>query len=170
MKSLFRIVLLCLMVSLAAAAWAQGCQMKDDVDAATKASLDNAVAQYLGNLASGNTAALAAAATPEFGNVTNVANEAKANLAGATGKVRWYFVLDNTQTKPGERAEFYCGIFNSNDRISFSFPQLPPAKFGVVVQDTTGGKVPYMITWILQNANSQWRIAGMIPKPSTIAG
>src|SRR5690242_10068918 len=158
MKLLWRIGLMGLVAAMAASAWAQGCQMKDDVDAATKTSLDNAVAQYLGNLASGNTAALASAATPEFGSVTNVANEAKGNLAGATGKVRWYFVLDNTQTKPGERAEFYCGTFNSNDRFSFSFPQLPPAKFGVVVQDTTGGKVPYMITWILQNANSQWRI------------
>ena len=91
-------------------------------------------------------------------------------MAGATGKVRWYFLLDNSQGKPGERAEFYCGIFNSNDRISFSFPQLPPAHFAVVVQDTTGGKLPYMLTWILQNANNQWRIAGLIPKPATIAG
>jgi hypothetical protein len=157
---------------LAVPAFAQDtpCQMKDDVDAATKSSLDNAAAQYLGNLASGNTAALAAAATPEFGNITALANEAKGNLTGATGKVRWYFILDNTQGKPGQRAEFYCGVFNSNDRISFSFPQLPPARFGVVVQDTTGGKVPYMITWILQNVNSTWRIAGMIPKPTTIAG
>lgn len=171
MNVLFRIAIVCLAALLmASSAWAQGCQMKDDVDAANKTSLDAAAAQYLGDLASGNTAALASSATPEFGNINAVANEAKGNLAGATGKVRWYFLLDNTQGKPGERAEFYCGVFNSNDRISFAFPQLPPARFGVVVQDTTGGKVPYMITWILQNVNNTWRIAGMIPKPSTIAG
>jgi len=171
MKVLFRIAIFLIAASLiTVAGWAQGCQMASDVDQATKTSLDNADAQYLGNLASGNTAALASVATPEFGAITNVANEAKGNLAGATGKVRWYFILDNTQTKPGERADFYCGIFNSPDRISFSFPQLPPAKFGVVVQDTTGGKMPYMVTWILQNSNSQWRIAGLIPKAATIAG
>jgi hypothetical protein len=144
--------------------------MAGDVDQANKTSLDGAVAQYLGDLASGNTAALAAAAIPEFQNITAVADEAKGSLAGATGKVRWYFLLDNTGGKPGERAEFYCGVFNSPDRISFSFPQLPPGRFGVVVQDTTGGKMPYMITWILQNSNSQWRIAGLIPKPAKIAG
>jgi hypothetical protein len=170
MRLLFRIALVCLAAALASSGWAQSCQMKDDVDAANRSSLDNAVNQYLGQLASGNTAALASEATPEFGNITNVANEAKGNLTGATGKVRWYFLLDNSQTKPGERAEFYCGVFNSNDRISFSFPQLPAARFAVVVQDATGGKMPYMITWILQNVNSTWRIAGMIPKPATIAG
>jgi hypothetical protein len=171
MKVLFRITILCsAIILLSTSIVAQTCQMAGDVDQASKTSLDNAAAQYLASLASGNTQALAAVATPEFPNVTAVADEAKANLAGATGKVRWYFLLDNTQGKAGERAEFYCGVFNSQDRISFSFSQLPPARFGVVVQDTTGGKVPYMITWILQNSNAQWRIAGLIPKPATIAG
>jgi hypothetical protein len=170
MKVLFRIVIFSVVTCLAAVVSAQTCHMAGDVDAATKASLDNAANQYLADIASGNTAALTAAATPEFPNVAGVANEAKANLAGATGKVRWYFLLDNTQTKPGDRPEFYCGVINSPDRIGFSFPQLPPARFGVVVQDTTGGKLPYMVTWILQNVNSQWRIAGLIPKPDNIAG
>lgn len=175
MKKLFRFVIFVLAIAVlgAPAAWTQSsCQMATDVDQAMKTSLEGAVAQYLGNIASGNAAALQQAATPEFKNIASVIDEHKANLAGATGTARWYFVLDNTQTKPGDRAEFYCGVFNGSDadRVGFSFPSLPAARFGVVVQDVKGGKVPYMITWILQNANNSWRIAGMVPKPTSIAG
>jgi hypothetical protein len=149
---------------------AQDCVMGPEMDAATRASMENAGQQFFSMLASGNAAGLQAAAIPSFNNAAALLNENKANLSGATARTRWVYLLDNSKAKPGEPAEFYCGIFNSPERIGFQFGQIPAGKYGVVVQDAGGGKLPYMVTWVLMQNGTQWKAAGMFAKPTELAG
>ncbi|PYY03390.1 MAG: hypothetical protein DMG64_07870, partial [Acidobacteria bacterium] len=60
--------------------------------------------------------------------------------------------------------EFYCGTFNSLQRSSFVIPGLPPGKYSVAIQDVTGSKQPFTITYILQQEGSQWKLAGYYAK------
>jgi len=157
-------------LSLAPSVFAQTCAMANDVDAATRAALDNATQQYFSMLSRADGAGVQAAATPVFSNAGQVVNDHAKEVAGASAKMRWVFLLDYSNPKPGEPADFYCGVFNSPDRIAFQFNELPAGRYAIVVQDATGGKTPYMLTWILQQSGNQWRIAGLIPKATQIAG
>ena len=49
------------------------------------------------------------------------------------------FVLDASESKtPLQRADFYCGIYNSPDRVGFSIPNLPPGRYAVSIAKVTG--------------------------------
>ena len=72
------------------------------------------------------------------------------------------------------RAEFFCGVFGSNGHTpssaSFAIPNLDPGQYALVLTNATGGKVPYMVTVVLQKVQGQWKLAGYYPKPSEVSG
>ncbi len=144
----------------------QTCSTASQMDSAVKAAVEGAVNRDSQLAAAGNTAALQQNAIPNFTNAAGVVNDNKG--AFGAGAIRSSFVLDNTNGASG-RAEFYCGIYNSPDRVGFAFPSLPAGKFGVVIQDVSGNP-PYTVTWVLQQAGGQWLLAGLFPRPARIAG
>ncbi len=156
-----------ILTAIAGSAAAQTCYTGNDMQASTQTSLQSAANQYLQAMQQDNTASLQQNA--EF-NLAGVAEENKA-LLGGQATVRAVYVLDNTSAagQGKNRVEFYCGIFNSPDRVGFIFPTLPPGQYGIVIQDLTGGKTPSTATWILHQ-NGGWKIAGFYAKPKQIGG
>jgi hypothetical protein len=148
---------------------AQSCT-GSDMEPATLSSLQSAARSYTQSAQTGNTAALQQNAEFNLGDMLTTDKE----LLSGQVAVRSVYLLDNSQTSEsrpsGNRAEFYCGIYNSPDRVGFVFEGLPAGRYGVVIEDVTGGKMPAMITWILHQASSQWKIAGLYAKPTQIAG
>lgn len=142
-----------------AQAVAQTCFSSSDLDAATRTALESSVRQYQQDSA-------ALRQNTEF-NVGDLIEENKALFAGQA-TIRSLYVLDNTQPN-GQRSEFYCGVYNSPDRVAFVFNSLPAGKYAVVLQDVSG-TTPGMITWILRQAGSQWKVAGLYPKATVAAG
>jgi hypothetical protein len=79
-------------------------------------------------------------------------------------------LLDASQAKAAiPRADFYCGIYNSPDRLSFSIPNLPPGKYAVAIQKVNG-KDPITLTLILQEMGGAWKLAGYYPRLDAIGG
>jgi hypothetical protein len=164
----------CLGMAVAFAAWAalapafaQTCSTASDMDASTKAALETTVRQYF-QLGATNPSALQAAAVPDFSGVANVVSENKALFAGQPS-VRSLYLLDNSTPSAG-RAEFYCGIFNSPDRVGFVFGKLGAGKYAVVVQDVKAANASYVLSWILRQEGAQWKIAGLVPKNAQLGG
>jgi hypothetical protein len=98
-------------------------------------------------------------------------------------------VLEASGTGPLQHAEFFCGIYNSPDRVGFSIPNLPPGTYAVVIQDVTTPKAAkYSVTMILQAqmaggastaqsanpetalASATWKLAGYYVRPETLNG
>lgn len=184
--AVIKLLVLILVFALGSSAAAQSCSTADDMDAATRTSLDNAARQFFQLAQQGDTATMQrdsiAAISSNFTPIANAVNDVKTAWTGAQLSIRGEYVLDNSapagSNQPfsgapkdaNARAEFFCGIYNSPDRVGFVFPQLPPGKYGIIIADVTGGKVPYLLSFIFQQEGAQWHLAGFYPKVEEIAG
>jgi hypothetical protein len=145
-----------------------------DLDAATKSAIDGAARQYFDMSARGDVAGLKANAIPpvasDFGGIEQAVITNKQFLAGGQPTVTGTYLLDASQAKGSlARADFYCGIYNSPDRVGFSIPNLPPGRYGIVIQKVEG-KTPITLTMILQGLGGAWKLAGYYPRLNSIAG
>jgi len=127
--------------------------------------VEAAARQYFEMSARGDVAGLKANAVPElaasFGSIERAVVANKEFLAQGQAKQTQLFVLDASNSKTTwQRAEFYCGIYNSPDRVGFAIPNLPPGRYAVTITKVTG-KDPITLTTILADAGKNvWKLAG----------
>jgi hypothetical protein len=153
---------------------AQTCSSGADLNPATKTALETAARQYLDMSKSGDVAGLKANAIPaitgDFGSIEQAVVTNKPYFAEEQATVAGTYLLDASDAKaPLPRAEFYCGIFNSADRLAFFIPNLPPGKYAIVIQKVEG-KDPITLTLILQNLGGAWKLAGYYPRLDSVGG
>ncbi len=149
-------------------ALAQACYTADDMPEATKASLTGTATRYFQLAQQGNATALQSHTDFQLGDVL----EGDKPLLSGQPIIRSVFLLDNTQASAGgagQRAEFYCGIYNSPDRVGFVFNGLPAGQFGIVIEDVAGA-TPAVVTWILRQSAGAWNVAGFYVKAAQIGG
>jgi hypothetical protein len=159
---------------LVAPTFAEECKMGSDLDASTKSALDATAQRYFQMASIGDTNNLQQNSIPtvanDFSGIQSVVNDNKANF-GTSSTVRSTYELDAPGNAPITRAEFYCGIFNSPDRVGFFLSNLPPGRYGLVILDAKGGKVPMTVSMILQEmASHQWKLGGFYARPTELAG
>ena len=172
-RLLFAIAILAV-VQLPKALPAQTCSTGADLDVPTRTSIESAAKRYLEMSKNGDVAGLKANAIPgiagDFGAIEQAVVTNKDYLAGGNSTVTGTYLLDASQAKAAlSRADFYCGIYNSPDRLSFSIPNLPPGKYAIVVQKVAG-KSPITLSLILQELGGAWKLAGYYPRLDSIAG
>ena len=156
------------------AAAAQTCFTTSDMDPSVRSSLERAAQQYFSMAQRGDYAGLRGAAisslASNFSGIEAAIGEHQKDLQGQPATAG-LFVLDaSSSTGTLQRAEFYCGIFNSPDRVGFVIPNLPAGKYGVATQSVSGGKTPTNATFVLQQNGGNWQIAGLTISPQAVAG
>jgi hypothetical protein len=108
----------------------------------------------------------------DFGGIEASVKAHQADLSGAQATVKSAFILDGTTPVP--HAEFYCGVFGKSGQTAnsavFYFDNLPAAKYGVILLDAASGKGRTMVSLILQQAGTDWKLGGLYIKPATVAG
>ena len=154
---------------------AQTCDSGSDLNAATKSAIDTAAQRYFNMSAQGDVAGLKANAIPglaaNFTSIEQAVVDNKKYFAEGQPAVTGTFLLDASQSKGTlQRADFYCGIYNSPDRVGFSIPGLPVGRYAVVIQKISGDKDPITLTMILQDMGGSWKLAGYYPRLNAIAG
>jgi hypothetical protein len=169
-----RVALAILLAVLSSAALAQTCFNGPELEVSTKSAIESAARKYLDMSAHGDVAGLKANAIPaiagDFGSIEQAVVTNKQFLAGGQPTITGTYLLDATQAKaPLPRADFYCGIYNSPDRIAFFIPNLPPGRYAIVFQKV-GGKDPITLTLILQEMAGAWKVAGYYPRLGSIGG
>lgn len=152
----------------------QICSSGPDLDAATKGAIDNAAKQYLDMSRNGDVAGIKANSIPQitgdFSAIEQAVVTNKAYLAEGQATISGTYLLDASQAKaPLPRAEFYCGIYNSPDRLAFFIPNLPPGRYAIVIQKVNR-KDPITLTLVLENVGSTWKLAGYYPRLDEIGG
>jgi hypothetical protein len=166
-----------LLVSLIAAGKslpAQSCSSGPDLDAATKSAIDSAATQYLNMSKNGDVAGLKANAIPaiagDFSSIEQAVVTNKQYLGEGQVAITGTYLLDASQAKSQlQRADFYCGIYNSPQRVGFSIPNLPSGRYAVSVQKING-KDPITLTLVLQNIGGAWKLAGYYPRLDALGG
>lgn len=142
---------------------AQNCYTAAEMEPAVRASLEGTAAQDFRS-AQQNVSAQQASADFNIGDVI----AANPELFQGQASIRSVYLLDNTRPA-GARGEFFCGIYNSPNRVALIFNGLPAGRYGIVIQDVTGA-TPGTVSWVLRQNASQWRVAGLIPKLGLFAG
>jgi hypothetical protein len=162
-----------LLLALASISAAQTCYTGSEIDVPTAKAVEAAAHQYFEMSAQGDVAGLRANAMPEIAsNFAGIGQAVVANklfFAQEKPSDTRIFVLDASESKNTlQRADFYCGIYNSPDRIVFSIPNLPPGRYAVAIARVTGPH-PITLTMILQDAGkNSWKLAGYYARLNSI--
>lgn len=165
----------CALLVMTGVAAAEVCNTPVDISAADKAAIEAAANHWNQQLISGDITGMRAEAAPaiadSFDNVVgNAATKMKDKVAGGSSATTFTYKLVQDQAQTVD-AQFYCGIVNDANsvHVSFAIPQLPPGTYGLAITEIQG-KVPYRVSYVLQQINGQWKIAGFYPTPLAIAG
>ena len=162
-----------LVLALACSAQAQTCYTGAEIDAPTAKAVESAAQQYFNMSAQGDVAGLRANAMPEiagnFGGIEKAVVENKLYFAQGPPSETRVFILDASESKTAlQRADFYCGIYNSSDRVGFSIPSLPPGRYAVSIARVMGQQ-PITLTMILQDeGKNSWKLAGYYARLNSI--
>src|SRR5271157_4543832 len=171
----FRIsCLIVVTIAALAPALAQTCFNGPHLDAATRNAIESAARKYLDMSVRGDVAGLKSSAIPAIAGVFSSIEQAvvtnKEALAGGEPAITGTYLLDASQAKAAlPRANFYCGVQNSADRINFSIPNLPPGRYAIVMQKVNG-KEPITLTLIVQEMAGAWKLAGYYHRLDAIGG
>src|SRR5215475_2702912 len=140
------------------------CHLKAEIDATNSGAIERTVQQFFSSAASGDAESLRRNAIPVVaGNFQGIAATVQGNkdkIAGGQPSIRAEYLLVAPGPGNYERAEFICGLFNSPDRTSFIIPGLPAGTYALVIQDVKDSKVPFTITYVLQQNQAAWQLAG----------
>jgi hypothetical protein len=157
---------------------AQVCQSAADMDAAGRTALEAAARRYFEMSARGDVAGLKQNSIPSvaasFAGIEGAVKENQAAFTGAQATVRPPFLLiaDGPEALP--RSEFLCGVFGKSgqtkDSAVFVLNNLPTGKYGVTILDVNGGPATLTLTLVLQQAGSDWKLAGFYARSSQAAG
>ena len=156
----------------------ESCQTSTDLDAATRTAMTNAANRYFDSIARGDTATLRQnaifALQNDFSGIEGTIKTNQAALAGARPAARPSFLLTEQSATPNAHAEFFCGVFGRNgqtaDSAAFFLSGLAPGKYGVVILDATSPKGSYMVSQILEQQGSDWKLGGLYIKASQFNG
>lgn len=157
---------------------AQSCQAGDDIDPATRSSLEAAARRFFDLAAKGDAAALRQNSIPSvadnFAGIESAVRDNQANMAGVQPIARTPFVLVADATAPPDHAEFYCGVFGAKGQTSgsavFALNQLPVGKYGVVILDAPAPSGAMTVSQILQQSGADWKLGGWYVKAAQSAG
>jgi hypothetical protein len=110
----------------------------------------------------------------DFGPVQNVVANTSAKIKGATPMVEQVYLLDASDLKKADgsagNAQFLCTLNKSIAEADFSIPGLPPGKYGFAIVEARGIAAPWRLSFLLQQVQGQWQMAGFYPRPMTAAG
>ncbi|HEV3042177.1 MAG TPA: hypothetical protein VHA33_30735 [Candidatus Angelobacter sp.] len=172
----FRVVWAFLMVAGSVSAWAQTCQVRDEIPDPVKSAVENSAQQIFEQAGRGDAATVRAnsitALQSNFNGIAAAITDNKAAFAGAKPQIRNTFLME-TGPNPSADGRFYCGVFEANgmsaSSAAFDLPGLPVGKYSIVIQDFIGSRGPYSLTTIFQDQNG-WKLAGFYVRPQSALG
>ena len=171
-KSLATAFLLLLSLALPRLA-AQTCASAAEMDEPTRSSLERTAHQLFDYASKGDAFNLKQSSTSSlasnFGGVEGVVIDQRSIYSGAQATVRAAYLLDASGATTG-RAEFMCGVWATPSWVTFGINNLPPGRYGVVIQDVSTSKGKYALTMILKQEGGAWKLAGYYSKPEDLGG
>lgn len=164
-------------VLLAGVASGQTCMVGDEIDAATRTTLENTAKQYFDWTEKGDTASIKQNSIPsvaaDFGGIESAVKDGQTQFAGGQATARPPFLLHAEGSESSARVEFLCGVFGKAGQTSnsavFVIPNLPPGDYAVTIMDVAA-KSPSTLSLVLQKMGNDWKLGGYYARPTQIGG
>lgn len=160
-------------------AGAETCTTQSEMSAADRDALAAAargLAQKVeANDSAGLRAVTIAAYARDFGAIQNLVASTSGKVKGASPLVAQVYLLDASGLKPAAdgspgNAQFACTLNKSIAEADFSFLGLPAGKYAFAIVEMRGVAAPWRLSFLLQQVQGQWQMAGFYPRPMTAAG
>jgi hypothetical protein len=157
---------------------AQSCQTSGELADAERTSISTVGQRFFDLAAKNDLASLKQSSIPslagDFSAVENRIKEHQQDLAGAQAVVKATFLLDASGAAPIPHAEFYCGVFGKNGQTPgsavFYLDNLPPGKYAIVLYDANSRTGKIMLSEILAQAGSDWKLGDLYVNSGSVAG
>ena len=164
-------------VLLAGAAAGQTCMAGDEIDAASRTTLENTAKQFFDWTLKGDSASIKQNSIPsvaaDFGGIESAMKDGQTQFAGAQVTVRPPFLLHAEGSESSSRVEFLCGVFGKAGQTSssavFVIPNLPPGDYAVTIMDVAA-KNPWTLSLVLQKMGNAWKLGGYYARPTEVGG
>jgi len=153
---------------------AQTCSSAPEMDESTRSALERTARQFFDYASKGDVfdlkqSAIASLAS-SFGNIEAVVIDQKPIYAAGQATVRAAYLLEASGAAPIARAEFLCGVWATSSWASFAINNLPPGRYGLVIQDISTPQGKFALTMVLKQEGGAWKLAGYYSKPEEIGG
>jgi hypothetical protein len=158
---------------------AESCTTQSGMTDADRTTLAAAVRGMAEKVQSNDAAGLQAITIPEYANnfsaIQSAVASASGSVKGATLAVEQIYLLDATDLKPGPdgkpgTAQFLCTLNHSIAEADFSIPSLPAGKYAFGMVEARGIPAPYRLSFLMQQEQGAWHMAGFYPRAMTAAG
>jgi hypothetical protein len=115
-------------------------------------------------------AALLPAVTGDWDSIRGVAQNAKPLLQG--GELHWRnaYLLDATDMKAPQDAQFFCTNADSSLTVTINLRSLPPGKYAVVLGDFSGNPLAGQLGMILGQDSNKWKLGGLFVREGAFDG
>ena len=166
-------------LSFGAVVRAESCTTQSAMTDTDRTALAAAVRGMAEKVQNNDAAGLQAITIPEyaknFGAIQSAVETASPNVKGATLVVEQIYLLDATDLKPGPdgkpgNAQFLCTLNHSIAEADFSIPSLPAGKYAFGIVEARGIAAPYRLSFLMQQEQGAWHMAGFYPRAMTAAG
>lgn len=152
---------------------AQTCTSGSEMDESAHSSLERSARQFFDYASKGDVFNLKQSAiaslVSNFGGIEGVVIDQRSIYAGAQPTVRAAYLLE-TGAAPVARSEFMCGVWATPSWTTFGINNLPPGRYGIVIQDVATSKGKYALTMVLKQEGGAWKLAGYYSKQEEVAG
>jgi len=162
-----------------AVAHAETCTTQSAMTDTDRKTLATAVRGMAEKVQSNDAAGLQAITIPEyaknFSAIQSAVGNASSKVKGATLVVEQVYLLDATDLKPGPdgkpaNAQFLCTLNRTIAEADFSIPALPAGRYAFGIVETRGTAAPYRLSFLMQQEQGGWHMAGFYPRAMTAAG
>ena len=156
---------------------AQTCQSASEMEAPVKSGLESAAQRYFAMTAKGDVAGLQQSSIPSvasnFGGIEAAIKDVQPRIAGAQPTLRSSWLLQASSDLK-DKAEFLCGVFGAHGQTAnsaaFQLSNLSAGNYAIAIFDVAGTKAPETVSFVLQQAGTEWKLAGFYAKPAAING
>ena len=153
------------------------CTTQSQMNAADRNTLRQVVMGLAGDVQSGNADAVKAqtisSVAAQFEAIAGSIQGVSPSLQRATLTVDGLYLLDATDLKGAQDAQFFCGLPSSSLTVEINIPNLPPGKYALAIVHATGVKNPQALSMVLENepaGSPTWKVAGLFVRPLTMGG
>ncbi len=162
----------------ASTALAETCITQSQMSATDRDALVAAAQDFSRRVAADDIAGIRALTIAEyaknFDGIASAVSATSPKLKGSSPVVVSVYILDASGLKPKPdgsmpTAQFFCSLNNSPSDTNFTIPGLPPGKYGLAMVHAQGSAAPWQMSFVLQQVQGRWLLAGFIPKPMTAA-
>jgi hypothetical protein len=147
------------------------------MEAPSKTAIESTARRFFDMAAKGDVASLQQSSIPSvaanFGGIDAAVKDVQPKITGAPPSLRSSWLLQSSGDSK-DKSEFLCGVFGAHGQTAnsaaFQLSNLAAGNYAIVIFDVPGSKGPETVSFVLQQAGSDWKLGGFYAKASAING